>query len=63
MGPGGKADHFIWCRGQEWWSYTSTPPYVFMTWCLLIKNRDNFISLWVYSVDLTEEDDAGKTGY
>jgi hypothetical protein len=23
------------CRGQEWWSYTSTPPYAFMAWCLL----------------------------
>jgi hypothetical protein len=25
------------------WSYTSTPPYVFMAWCL-IKYRDSFIS-------------------
>jgi hypothetical protein len=22
-------------RGQEWWSYTSTPPYVFLAWCLI----------------------------
>jgi hypothetical protein len=22
------------CRGQEWWIYTSTTPYVFMVWCL-----------------------------
>jgi hypothetical protein len=22
-------------QGQEWWSYTSTPPYVFMVWRLL----------------------------
>jgi hypothetical protein len=27
-------------RGQEWWSYTSVPPYVFIVWCL-IKHRDN----------------------
>jgi hypothetical protein len=24
------------------WSYTSTPQYVFMVWCL-VKHRDNFI--------------------
>jgi hypothetical protein len=23
------------CRGQEWWSCTSTPPHVFMAWCLI----------------------------
>jgi hypothetical protein len=23
------------------WSYTSTPPYVFIAWCL-VKHRDNF---------------------
>jgi hypothetical protein len=23
------------CRGQEWWSSTFTPPYVFMAWCLI----------------------------
>jgi hypothetical protein len=22
-------------EGQEWWSYISTPPYVFMAWCLI----------------------------
>jgi hypothetical protein len=21
---------FIYCRGQKWWSYTYTPPYVFV---------------------------------
>jgi hypothetical protein len=26
---------FIKCRGQEWWSYTSTPPFVFMAYCLI----------------------------
>jgi hypothetical protein len=37
MGTGGKAAWawswplaFIYCRGQECWSYTSTPLYVFM---------------------------------
>jgi hypothetical protein len=23
------------CRGQEWWSYTYTPPHGFMAWCLI----------------------------
>jgi hypothetical protein len=31
----------IQCRSQEWWSYISTSPYVFMTWCL-IKQWDSF---------------------
>jgi hypothetical protein len=34
---------FLKYRVQELWSYTSTPPYVFITWCL-IKDGDNFIS-------------------
>jgi hypothetical protein len=25
----------IYCQGQEWQSYTSIPPYIFMTWCLI----------------------------
>jgi hypothetical protein len=25
----------IYCRGQEWWSYTSVAPHVFMAWCLI----------------------------
>jgi hypothetical protein len=29
----------IYCQGQEWWSDTSTPSYVFMTRCLM-KTRD-----------------------
>jgi hypothetical protein len=28
-------------RDQEWWNYTATPPYVFMTWCF-IKHRGSF---------------------
>jgi hypothetical protein len=39
----------IYCRGQEWWSYNSTPPYVFMA-CCLIKHRDKFILAYVISV-------------
>jgi hypothetical protein len=33
---GHEADHSppIYCRGQERWSYTSTPPFVFMAQCL-----------------------------
>jgi hypothetical protein len=29
--PGREADHSSWCRGQEMWIYTSTPPYVFIS--------------------------------
>jgi hypothetical protein len=29
------------------WSYTSTPPYAFMAWCLL-KHRDNFIFIFTH---------------
>jgi hypothetical protein len=29
-GPWGWPLTSIWCRNQEWWSYTTTPPYVFM---------------------------------
>jgi hypothetical protein len=32
--PGGKAAR-VWSWGQEWWSYISTPPYVFMAYCLI----------------------------
>jgi hypothetical protein len=28
----------ICCWGQEWWSYTSTPPSIFMAWC----SRNNY---------------------
>jgi hypothetical protein len=30
-----NAESTIYCPGHEWWSYTSTPPYVFMTSCLI----------------------------
>jgi hypothetical protein len=39
--PGGKVERewswlftSIWCRGKEWWSYTSRSAYVLMPWCL-----------------------------
>jgi hypothetical protein len=30
-----EADHSIQRRRKEWWSYTSTPPDIFMMWCLI----------------------------
>jgi hypothetical protein len=33
---------YIWCQSQEWWSYTSTPSYIFMAWCIINLRRDNF---------------------
>jgi hypothetical protein len=40
--PGGKTAgalswplKSIWCRGQDWWSYIFTSPYVFMARCLI----------------------------
>jgi hypothetical protein len=29
------------CRGQECWSYTSSPPYIFIPWCL-VTHKHNF---------------------
>jgi hypothetical protein len=34
----------IWCRGQQWRSYTSTSPYIFMSQCLITKHRGDFFS-------------------
>jgi hypothetical protein len=41
--PGGKSDHSppSSAEVQNVWSYTSTPQYIFMAWCL-VKHRDNF---------------------
>jgi hypothetical protein len=41
--PGRKADHSPPSSAEvkNAWSYTSTPQYVFMEWCL-VKHRDNF---------------------
>jgi hypothetical protein len=36
----------IWGRAQDWRSYISAPPYVFMAW-YLIKNGKN-ITLYMY---------------
>jgi hypothetical protein len=42
--PGREADHSppSSAEFENAWSYTSTPQYVFMAWCL-VKHRDNFI--------------------
>jgi hypothetical protein len=41
--PGGEVDHSPPSSAEvkNAWSYTSTPQYVFMAWCL-VKHRDNF---------------------
>jgi hypothetical protein len=41
--PGCEADHSLSSNAEvkNAWSYTSTPQYVFCTWCL-VKHRDNF---------------------
>jgi hypothetical protein len=39
-------------RSKNAWSYTSTPPYVFMAWCF-VKHRDNFtftLSINMFSI-------------
>jgi hypothetical protein len=32
------------------WSYTSTPQYIFMAWCL-VKHRDNFTFTFTHTRD------------
>jgi hypothetical protein len=41
--PGREADHSLPSSAEvkNAWSYTSTPQYFFMAWCL-VKHRDNF---------------------
>jgi hypothetical protein len=41
--PGREADHSpnLEPRSKNEWSYTSTPQYTLMAWCL-VKHRDNF---------------------
>jgi hypothetical protein len=34
------------------WSYTFTPPYVFMAWCL-VKHRDNFTFTFTFTFTIT----------
>jgi hypothetical protein len=52
------------CRGKEWWSYTSTPPYVFIAWCL-IKHRVYFTFSFYYDNFLCPPNDqeVNKTHY
>jgi hypothetical protein len=44
--PGASSSLFVssQCLCQEWWKYISTPPYVFMAYCL-IKSRKIFLYL------------------
>jgi hypothetical protein len=45
--PKREADHspHLVPRSKNEWSYTYTPQYVFMAWCL-VKQRDNFTFIW-----------------
>jgi hypothetical protein len=47
--PGREADHSPPSSAvvKNAWSYTSTPQYIFMVWCL-VKHRDYF-TLYIYS--------------
>jgi hypothetical protein len=47
--PEGKTDHSPPSSAEvkNAWRYTSTPQYVFMSWCL-VKHRDNFTLLYFY---------------
>jgi hypothetical protein len=38
--PGGKA-----AGAKKTWIYTSTPPYVFMEWCLISQSRGQFLHI------------------
>jgi hypothetical protein len=56
--PGCEADHSPPSSAEvkNAWSYTSTPQYVFMAWCL-VKHRDNFTFtfnfIWLWHVSVT----------
>jgi hypothetical protein len=52
--PGREADHSppSSVEVKNAWSYTSTPQYIFMAWCL-VKHRDNFTFLCFTSLCLT----------
>jgi hypothetical protein len=49
LGGGREADHSTPSSAEvkNEWSYTSTPKYVFMAWCL-VKHRDNFTFTFKY---------------
>jgi hypothetical protein len=46
--PGREADHSSPSSAEvkNAWSYTSTPQYVFMAWCL-VKHRDKFMAWYL----------------
>jgi hypothetical protein len=50
--PGREAYHSPTSNAEaSAWSYTSTPPYVFMAWCL-VQHRDNFtFTFTFYSIE------------
>jgi hypothetical protein len=49
---GREADHSLPCSAEvkNAWSYTSTPQYTFMVWCL-VKHRDNFTFIFTFYVN------------
>jgi hypothetical protein len=48
---GREADHTsISAEVKNVWSYTSTPPYVFVAWCL-VKHRDNFAFTFTFYLE------------
>jgi hypothetical protein len=48
--PGREADHSAQTSAEveKMWIYTSTSPYAFMAYCLLVKHRDNITFLPTY---------------
>jgi hypothetical protein len=70
--PGREADHSPPSSAEvkNAWSYTSTPLYVFMAWCL-VKHRDNFIFTFITlrcnsydrSVGIATRLWAGRSGF
>jgi hypothetical protein len=70
--PGREADHSPPSSAEvkNTWSYTSTPTYVFMAWCLA-KHRDNFtlpytqyqcLKYLVYSINSLRTSERAKLG-
>jgi hypothetical protein len=45
--PGFESDHSPACSGEvnDAWSYTSTPPYVFIAWCLIMHKKQLHLHL------------------
>jgi hypothetical protein len=44
-------------RSKNEWSYTTTPQYAFMVWCL-VKHRDNFTFFFTFITNFTENLDS-----